>query len=148
MHRSLVKASTVSAALGAALLLAGRPAQAKELGKLMPPDQSFELLLDTVPDAASGKDVGVELNKAFAMTIRIRPLTDAAKALKFTDLKVDARMPGHKHGMVTKPKVTETAPNEYRVDGLKLHMAGDWEFYLGLKAGDLPVFWTMPHALK
>ncbi len=132
--------------LTAVFALGARPAHAKEFGKLMPPDQSFEMLIDTVPEGA--KDDGVVLNRTVTMTVKIHPLTDAAKTVKYTDLKLDARMQAHKHGMVTKPKITETAPNEYKIEGVKLHMAGDWEFFFGLKAGDLPVFWTVPFTVK
>ena len=45
--------------------------------------------------------------------------------------KIDARMPEHNHGMNVKPKIIELkAMQTYRVDGMKLHMPGDWVFYL------------------
>lgn len=126
--------------LTCALILAPSAAFAKEVGKLMPPDQSFEVVLDADP--------GIDLNKVFTMTVKVRPLTEAMKVASFTDVQMDAKMPAHKHGMVVKPKVSATAPNEFKIEGLKLHMAGDWELYLGLKAGALPVFWTVPWSVK
>ena len=48
-------------------------------------------------------------------------------------LKIDARMPEHNHGMNVKPKIIELkAEQAYRVDGMKLHMPGDWVLYLEL----------------
>ena len=43
-------------------------------------------------------------------------------------LRVDARMPAHKHGMNYNPVVSATAPGVFRADGLMLHMRGAWRF--------------------
>ncbi len=134
-------------ALSSLTVLTSTAAVAKEFGKLMPPAQDFELLVDTQP-ADGGKDEGVVLNKTFNMTVKVNPISEAMKKAKFTDFTFDAKMLAHKHGMVTKPKITETAPLTFRIEGVKLHMAGDWELYMGLKAGELPVKWTIPTQVK
>jgi|GEM_PF-5607087 len=41
-------------------------------------------------------------------------------------LDFDAAMPGHGHGMNTRPRSTPVGPREFRVDGIKLHMPGRW----------------------
>lgn len=125
---------------------AAQAALAKELAKLPAPDQSFELIIDVLPEGT--KDDGLVLNKLATLTATVRPLTDSARATTFSDFRLDARMPAHKHGMVTKPVVSEPAPLTFKIAGVKLHMAGDWEFSLSLKAADVPVVWSLPYALK
>jgi len=44
------------------------------------------------------------------------------------DLKVDAWMPEHRHGMNYKPEVKRLAPGRWRAEGLMMHMPGKWEF--------------------
>ena len=43
----------------------------------------------------------------------------------------DARMPEHNHGMMVKPRLTKQGDG-WIVDGVKLHMPGDWEFRFDL----------------
>lgn len=40
----------------------------------------------------------------------------------------DAIMSAHGHGMMVKPKITKLNQREWRIDGVKLHMRGDWKF--------------------
>ena len=56
----------------------------------------------------------------------------------------DARMPEHGHGMLLKPRLTALAPDLYRIDGVKLHMAGTWEIALTLPAGGEPARFVIP----
>ncbi len=43
-------------------------------------------------------------------------------------------MPGHGHGMPTQPQVTRyLGEGRYLVEGMKLNMAGDWVFVLGVQ---------------
>lgn len=39
---------------------------------------------------------------------------------------VGADMPAHRHGMLSEPIVTEPSPGLYRVEGMLLHMTGEW----------------------
>lgn len=46
-------------------------------------------------------------------------------------LAVGGGMPQHAHGFVTEPRVTRRlGPGEYRIEGVKFHMSGDWIFEL------------------
>jgi cytochrome c peroxidase len=49
-------------------------------------------------------------------------------------LKVDARMPEHRHGMNYAPAVKRTGPGRWRAEGLMLHMPGRWELVFELRA--------------
>ncbi|TXS92060.1 FixH family protein [Parahaliea maris] len=60
-----------------------------------------------------------------------RPVTGAVIA-------VDGGMPAHNHGLPTRPQVIEAAgAGDYRIDGLRFHMPGNWEVRLQITAGAL-----------
>lgn len=44
------------------------------------------------------------------------------------DLRVDATMPEHRHGMNYRPTVRATGTGRWRAEGLLFHMPGHWEF--------------------
>lgn len=44
------------------------------------------------------------------------------------DLRVDATMPEHRHGMNYRPTVRQSSPGRWRAEGLLFHMPGRWEF--------------------
>jgi len=50
-------------------------------------------------------------------------------------VRVDAWMPDHRHGMNYKPTVAAQGGGRYRADGLMFHMAGRWEFVFELRSG-------------
>jgi hypothetical protein len=43
-------------------------------------------------------------------------------------MRIDAVMPEHKHGMNYRPSVTALGDGRFRAEGLLLHMPGTWEF--------------------
>ena len=43
-------------------------------------------------------------------------------------IKVDAQMPAHGHGMNYRPTLTEDAPNLFKGEGFVFHMPGRWQF--------------------
>ena len=44
------------------------------------------------------------------------------------ELKIDAHMPEHRHGMNYKPAVKPAGPGRWQAEGLMFHMPGKWEF--------------------
>ena len=50
-------------------------------------------------------------------------------------LKVDARMPEHRHGMNYRPSLKALGGGRWRADGLMFHMAGRWELAFDVEAG-------------
>ena len=44
------------------------------------------------------------------------------------EVVLDATMPEHRHGMMTKPTHKEVSPGRYQSQGMKLHMSGHWVF--------------------
>jgi len=47
-------------------------------------------------------------------------------------LRVDARMPHHRHGMLTPCELTQVGPGHWRCSGMRLHMVGYWEFHVDI----------------
>lgn len=70
-----------------------------------------------IPDAAA-------VNQPLAIEVLACPQSGAAPP---TQVRVDARMPAHGHGMNYRPKSTQLAAGHYRFGGLILHMPGQWQ---------------------
>jgi hypothetical protein len=51
------------------------------------------------------------------------------------ELRIDAVMPEHKHGMNYRPTVAALGNGRFRAEGLLLHMPGMWEFSFDLRGG-------------
>ncbi|MBX9588447.1 MAG: FixH family protein [Hyphomonadaceae bacterium] len=51
------------------------------------------------------------------------------------DIKIDAAMPAHGHGMNYRPSAVAIAPGHYRFTGLMLHMPGTWRITIDLLQG-------------
>ena len=49
------------------------------------------------------------------------------------ELRVDAWMPEHRHGMNYRASVTALGGGRYRAEGLLFHMPGRWEFLFELR---------------
>jgi major membrane immunogen (membrane-anchored lipoprotein) len=46
-------------------------------------------------------------------------------------IEADGGMPEHDHGLPTRPRITqELGDGDYRLEGLRFHMRGDWEVVL------------------
>ncbi len=65
-------------------------------------------------------------------------LTDAdGTAVEGATFDVSGGMPEHDHGLATAPRVTEElGDGRYRLDGLRFHMAGEWELVVEVRAND------------
>lgn len=64
--------------------------------------------------------VSIRGSQFFALDIAVCPAV--------AEIKVDAHMPAHRHGMNYHPTVSTVAPGRFRAEGLMLHMPGAWEF--------------------
>ena len=65
--------------------------------------------------------------RPFALTVQLCPV-DAVL------LRVDARMPEHRHGMNYRPSIKPLGQGQWRVEGLLWHMSGRWELRLDVQA--------------
>jgi hypothetical protein len=78
----------------------------------------------------------IPLNDLFALTMEVRP-TSKVPTSEPLELSMAATMPSHQHGMITQPQVTALGQDRFRIEGLLLHMAGEWELLFDIRAGAL-----------
>lgn len=113
--------------LAAALLLALDPARAcgEKLGAQARRVESaqYQLAYRLLPDP-------VQVGRHFAIEIMLCPRDGAVLP---TELRVDATMPEHKHGMNYRPSIKAVSPGQYRAEGLMFHMPGRWELVFELR---------------
>jgi len=74
----------------------------------------------------------IPVGKHFSIDFAVCPLGQAAAP---TELRVNASMPEHKHGMNYLPTVAARGPGLYRAEGLMFHMPGRWELVFELRGG-------------
>ena len=53
-------------------------------------------------------------------------------------VRVDARMPAHRHGMNYRPTVAAAGDGRFAARGLMFHMPGDWELSFDVNPGGVP----------
>ena len=63
---------------------------------------------------------GLEVGKHFALAVAVCPPPK--------EVRVDAWMPDHRHGMNYRPSLKPLGDGRYRAEGLMFHMPGRWEF--------------------
>jgi hypothetical protein len=74
----------------------------------------------------------IEINQIHSWILHI---TSNGKPVTGASLTVTGGMPAHDHGMPTRPRVTaELGNGEYRLEGMRFHMGGDWEVSIEIKA--------------
>jgi hypothetical protein len=89
----------------------------------------FQLVYKLLPDP-------VPVGQHFAIDVLLCPKGNAALP---AELRVDATMPEHKHGMNYRPTVKAPAPGQYRAEGLMFHMPGRWELVFELRGSGPPL---------
>jgi len=119
-------------ALLAFLLVLSSAATAQEISKPVElSGQKLTVVLEPL-EASCVKAKVIAVNKLFCIRVMVRGANEAwLKGLRVS--KFDALMPGHHHGMITRPKITAKKSGEYLIEGVKLHMAGDWSLELNLE---------------
>jgi len=61
--------------------------------------------------------------------------TESGDPVEGATIEVDGGMPAHDHGLPTQPRVTEElGGGDYRLDGVRFHMTGQWEMIVTIKA--------------
>ena len=74
----------------------------------------------------------IEINRIHSWILHI---TSNGEPVTGASLAVSGGMPAHDHGMPTRPRVTaELGNGEYRLEGMRFHMGGDWEVSVEIKA--------------
>jgi YtkA-like len=89
----------------------------------------FQLAYRLLPDP-------VPVGQHFVIDVVLCPKANATLP---AEVRVDATMPEHKHGMNYRPSVKTLAPGQYRAEGLMFHMPGRWELVFELRGSGAPV---------
>lgn len=87
----------------------------------------------------------VPVGRLFALEVAVCPRGAGGGAAA---LVVDARMPGHGHGMNYKPSVKPAGDGRYRVEGMMFHMPGQWELAFELREGGRTERLVQPVAVR
>ncbi len=75
----------------------------------------------------------IRINQLHAWVLRVT--TAAGNPVVGATIEVNGGMPAHDHGLPTRPRVTEElGGGDYRLEGLRFHMAGEWEITLRISA--------------
>jgi hypothetical protein len=75
----------------------------------------------------------IQINKLHAWLIHIE--NAAGEAVVGATIEASGGMPAHNHGLPTRPRVTaELGGGDYRLDGMRFHMAGQWQVTLRISA--------------
>jgi hypothetical protein len=76
----------------------------------------------------------IPLNSLHAWTIHVE--TGAGQPVSDAVISIGGGMPAHGHGLPTEPRVTANlGDGDYRVEGMKFHMQGDWVVTFAISAG-------------
>lgn len=110
--------------LGACDAASISPSDEAPLARLDPPIRArtvrgcYELELRAEPPAPA-------LGELFAITTTVRD-AQRGELARDTRVAIDAAMPHHGHGMITRPEHHTLGEGRHRSAGLKLHMPGRW----------------------
>jgi hypothetical protein len=92
-------------------------------------DAQYLLVFRTSPDP-------VVVGRHFTLDFALCPRPPAGLP---EDVRVNAHMPQHRHGMNYLPSVTALGSGIYHAQGLMFHMPGRWELYFDLQGSSGPV---------
>lgn len=99
-------------------------------GAALSNDGTFFVTYITVPDP-------IPLNEMFSIEVRVYDGASSDAPATDITLRADGRMPAHRHGMNTAPRVEQIGPGHFRVRGMLFHMSGDWELDFDIERNGL-----------
>jgi len=77
----------------------------------------------------------ITINRMHEWVLHIETADGAA--VSTAELSIAGGMPAHDHGLPTRPRVTENlGDGDYRVKGLRFHMAGEWLLEITIDDGE------------
>ncbi len=77
--------------------------------------------------AYSTEDSLIPVNEMFSLRVYVMEPDSGGRAMDGITLSMDARMPDHRHGMNTLPRVESSEDGGFEVSGMMFHMPGRWE---------------------
>ncbi|MAV55214.1 MAG: hypothetical protein CMJ28_04580 [Phycisphaerae bacterium] len=78
------------------------------------------------------REASINMHEFFSLDVMVDSVFDAGVPADGVTVRVDARMPHHRHGMLTPCEVTQVAPGHWKASGMRLHMVGYWEFHVDI----------------
>lgn len=121
----------------------GRGAASVAICLLLLPVASFAadlVVTYTTPDGDP------KVNRMHSWVLHIEDETGVA--IEGALIEVTGGMPQHDHGLPTQPRVTaELGNGDYRLDGMRFHMNGDWELVVTITTNDKTSIVTIPFQL-
>ena len=89
-------------------------------------DTRYQLVFKATPSP-------IPVGRHFRLDIALCPIAGAAAP---SEVRVDAHMPEHRHGMNYRPGVRSLGAGLYRAEGLMFHMPGRWELVFDVGGPD------------
>jgi len=116
--------------------LAGKsPDNAADMSACIESQQNGGTVVNQSPLIVVRPLVPMQVSEPFSATISV-----CGERLSNVSLDMDATMPAHGHGMNYKPEISVIEQSDslmqVKVDGLVLHMPGEWQWTVELKNGD------------
>jgi hypothetical protein len=93
------------------------------------PSRSGHFLVTVTPDLEP-----LAINTIHRWTVEV--LTAEGAPVPSAEITVRGSMPAHDHGLPTRPEMTRyLGEGRYLIEGMRFHMAGNWEVVVGIETG-------------
>ncbi len=79
----------------------------------------------------------IQMREFFAIDVWVESADQVGVPADDVTVRVDARMPHHRHGMLVPCEVIQVGPGHWRCSGMRLHMVGYWEFHVDIEDAGL-----------
>ena len=76
-----------------------------------------------------GREEPIKMREFFSIDVWVDSADQLGVPADGVTVRVDARMPHHRHGMLASCEVRQVGPGHWRCSGMRLHMVGYWEFH-------------------
>lgn len=119
-----------------AALVTTTSAYAEKVGEYPVGKTGAVMQVETVSPKQTANKPAPSLKSRQMTSLRVSFFDAAGKPVRdIQDVEFNATMPAHKHGMNVTPKTTAEQSGTFRIDGIKLHMPGEWVLSFKVKHG-------------
>ena len=74
----------------------------------------------------------IKMREFFSIDVWVESADQLGVPADGVTVRVDARMPHHRHGMLSPCEVSQVGPGHWRCSDMRLHMVGYWEFHVDI----------------
>lgn len=74
----------------------------------------------------------IKMREFFSIDVWVEPADQLGVPAEDVTVRVDARMPHHRHGMLGPCELSQVGPGHWRCSNMRLHMVGYWEFHVDI----------------